>query len=898
MYKKYLIAITVFVFIVFSVAPELKAQVPVSDSLALVALYDSTDGPDWSVNSNWLTAQPVSDWYGIIVTSGRVSSIVLNSNNLSGSLPAEIGDLTGLTDLQLFNNHLSGTLPPAIGNLTKLENLYLSSNKIAGSIPASLGNLTQLRALNIGSNDLSGQIPVELGNLDSLISLVIPNGTLSGTLPEELGNLTRLQYINLSNNQLSGSVPEAIGNLPNLRQLNIGYNQIMDPIPAGIMNSTLINQLGLSWNQFTGTIPTGIGNMSNLVDLSLAHNQFTGTLPAELGNLSYLKWLDVSGNQLSGSVPLEYQNLSSLQNFNLNDNQLSDLPDLSSISGLSGIAIQNNRFTFEDIENNISIPGITYVPQENVGTPLDTTLETGSDITLSVTVGGNFKQYQWYKGNNLLSGADADTYPLTAVALDDSGSYTCQVTNSVVPDLIIYSNPFHLKVITSLRATDSLALVAVYNSTGGANWNDKTNWLTAEPIDNWYGVTVSNQRVVQLLLGANNLAGSLPEEIGNLTALEHLILYGNHIVSPLPAGLQNMTGLVELVLNGNELTGAIPPGIYGMTNLQFLNFVNNQMTGTISPQIGNLTNLKYLALSTNQFSGTLPAELRNLIHLTALFTDHNQLTGSIPADLENLTDVSLLYLSDNKLSGSVPAGLVNLTKLSDFAINNNQLDSLPDLSSLAGLSTLSIQSNRFTFEDIEPNIGIPNFNYWPQDSVGTETDTTILSGGSMEMSVAVGGTANHYQWMKNEVDIPGAENSTYVISSAQPTDAGSYLCKIGNTIATNLTLYSRPVRVTIDNSSGLSGGSTAIPDQYQLFQNYPNPFNPLTQIRFTLPEAARVRMVVYNILGRPVMTILDEKRQAGFHTVTLNSTHLTSGVYFCSIRANSFATVIKMVLLK
>ena len=68
----------------------LLGQVEEQDSLALVALYDSTDGINWNNNTNWLTG-PVSSWYGITVTGNRVTKIDLEDNNLQGNLPSEIG---------------------------------------------------------------------------------------------------------------------------------------------------------------------------------------------------------------------------------------------------------------------------------------------------------------------------------------------------------------------------------------------------------------------------------------------------------------------------------------------------------------------------------------------------------------------------------------------------------------------------------------------------------------------------------------------------------------------------------------------------------------------------------------------------------------------------------------
>jgi hypothetical protein len=119
------------------------------------------------------------------------------------------------------------------------------------------------------------------------------------------------------------------------------------------------------------------------------------------------------------------------------------------------------------------------------------------------------------------------------------------------------------------------------------------------------------------------------------------------------------------------------------------------------------------------------------------------------------------------------------------------------------LENLRIQNNKFTFEDIEPNIGVPliEFIYSPQDSVGVKTDTTVCDETVYSLSVSVGGTNNEYQWKKDGVDISGATDSDFEINPVETEDEGSYLCEITNSVATALTLYSKPVNITVNNCS-------------------------------------------------------------------------------------------------
>ncbi|MCH8123004.1 MAG: hypothetical protein IH853_07780 [Bacteroidetes bacterium] len=138
------------------------AQVSEPDSLQLISIYNSTDGPNWQTNANWLNTR-VGLWAGIEVANGRVSEINLSNFGLRGQLPSEIGDLNGLSKLILDHNQLTATVPGEIGNLGSLLQLNLGSNDLSGSIPVEIGDLALLSDLNLSGNELSGSIPAELG---------------------------------------------------------------------------------------------------------------------------------------------------------------------------------------------------------------------------------------------------------------------------------------------------------------------------------------------------------------------------------------------------------------------------------------------------------------------------------------------------------------------------------------------------------------------------------------------------------------------------------------------------------------------------------------------------------------------------------------------------------------
>ena len=89
-----------------------------------------------------------------------------------------------------------------------------------------------------------------------------------------------------------------------------------------------------------------------------------------------------------------------------------------------------------------------------------------------------------------------------------------------------------------------------------------------------------------------------------------------------------------------------------------------------------------------------------------------------------------------------------------------------------------------------------------------------------------------------------------------------------------------------------------VPSTYALHQNFPNPFNPATEIRYQVPRVSRVRLVVYDILGREVTTLIDENKPAGVHQVQFDAGGLPSGVYLCRMTAGGFTEIRKICLIR
>ncbi|MEO6685759.1 MAG: hypothetical protein ABIN24_07335, partial [Dyadobacter sp.] len=203
--------------------------------------------------------------------------------------------------------------------------------------------------------------------------------------------------------------------------------------------------------------------------------------------------------------------------------------------------------------------------------------------------------------------------------------------------------------------SDRLALIDLYNATGGTYWYNNLNWsVSGNPGDSpcgWGGVTCNEEgtRVVKLLLPENDMLGSIPPSIGNLTALTHLDLSG--------AGREFV-----------NLTGSIPAEIGNLTNLEYLDLSGNAFTGNNVAVIGNLIKLKHLALTPDW---EIPVEFGYLVNLEYLYLSVQDASGLsqkgkaglIPASFGNFTKLKTLDMHTAGLTGTIPASYSNLINL-------------------------------------------------------------------------------------------------------------------------------------------------------------------------------------------------------------------------------------------
>ena len=638
-----------------------------SDRAVLESLYDATGGPDWIDNTNWKMAVPLGEWFGVTTdTAGRVTRLQLPGNGLAGPIPAALGELALLRNLdfesrwdseaqQSVENMLTGPIPAGLGNLANLEWLSLGDNALTGPVPSWLGRLPSLRSLSLGWNELTGPIPAEFGDFANLQSLSLSGNDLTGSIPAELGNLANLQSLSLSGNDLTGSIPAELGNLANLQSLSLGWNDLTGPIPAELGNLANLRWLSLGSNALTGPVPSWLGRLPSLRSLSLSGNALTGSVPAELGDLANLEWLYLGSNPLMGSLPQGLTRLSQLRTLDISN------------TGACAPAAADFQAWLETIANfrgdtcNRSPESVDTVPPQAltesgpaVGVSMDAYFTDPDDDPLTYTAASG-------QAVTVTAVASGDTIWLVPAA---AGAATVTVT-ATDPGGLSAAQTIAVTVNASAGPqNDREVLEVLYDSTGGESWTNRGSWKTSAPLGEWYGVTTDTAgRVTELDLGANELTGLIPAALGRLENLSWLSLGWNELTGGIPEALGNLANLRILSLSTNGLTGPVPSSLGRLSSLRSLNLGRNELTGGIPDALGNLANLDSLSLGGNGLTGPIPSSLGRLSNLRSLSLWGNELTGRIPDALGNLGNLNSLSLGGNGLTGPIPPALGRLSNL-------------------------------------------------------------------------------------------------------------------------------------------------------------------------------------------------------------------------------------------
>lgn len=573
-----------------------------ADSLALVALYNATDGPNWNNNENWLSA-PVKSWFGI-----------------NGFTP----DGCNVTIIKLDDNNLSGSLPIEIGNLPELKTLNLNENQLTGTIPNLFEQLSKLSYLNLGSNQLTGEIPIGLCNLFKLNTLNLSNNQLSGAVPTQTGNLTELSYLNLNGNEFSGEIPTTIEQLSKLSHIDLGNNQLTGEIPNELGGLNTITKIILSGNSFTGNVPENIGQLPNLKNLQIDNNQLEN-LPA-LNNIQNQFTCEnnyFTFDDFEHSIDLYNKNNVTRTNapqFNFENEITITITEGNplTISRLCGGSQNHYTWWKDDVRIDVDSPDLSFLPVQlsDAGTywvsvisdfgfddlellsnPIHLVVEEHclkNDSLVLVALYNATDGPNWSNNKNWLSGLVKNWYGINGLTPDGCNVTEIQLENNNLNGLLPGE-------ITSLGFLSSLKL------------------------------------------GENNIEGQLPENIGQLTNLEVLTLNENSISGTLPQSIWNLQNLKMLDISNNQLSGTLSAQIENLSKLKYFNIANNAIGGILPAEIKNLDKLETFNIEKCAFRGNV-SDLSSIRSLAGCNIASNKfLFGNIDAALVNEQNVEFIY---------------------------------------------------------------------------------------------------------------------------------------------------------------------------------------------------------------------------------------------------------------
>ncbi len=269
------------------------------------------------------------------------------------------------------------------------------------------------------------------------------------------------------------------------------------------------------------------------------------------------------------------------------------------------------------------------------------------------------------------------------------------------------------------------------------------------------------------------------------------------------------------------------------------------MFGTLPSNFGdgNLTQLETFHIANNDLSGTLPDSIGSISPLTSMWIDGNNFSGSLPESFGDLDNLETFFLDENQLTGKIPISFLNMSNLEYFEFFDNLIDSVPDLSSMTTIrpNRLVMQINRLTFDDILPNWGPAlNDNYFPQDSVNAPYTVNLTTGSSYTLDLGFDNaiTTSTYEWFRNGVPYDTTTENKLVFPSVSMADAGVYRCKVTNSIATQLTLHTRPVTINVTCGTSINDirDSLCIGESINVNMTNYNQSNPTDTIDLTTPD--------------------------------------------------------------
>ncbi|XP_062027292.1 receptor-like protein EIX2 [Rosa rugosa] len=483
-----------------------------------------------------------------------LETLDLGFNQFWGSWP-DLKRFSKLRVLYLDSNQVNGSLPESVGQLSSLETLFLSGNSLSGVITeAHFLNLSRLQSLAISNNHFSINLSSDWNPPFQLTTLYMSSCKVGPTFLKRILTQTNLTTLYLSNAGLSGSLPIQVWDLfSGLDYLDLSMNQIHGKLPN--LSSTSLLSLNLSSNLFSGALPSFSPMLQSLY---LSNNRFSGPLSSLCATQApNLEYLDISKNLLSGELPNCWMQFQELQVLDLGKNKLSGkIPSsLGNLQGIGVLRLHDNNFSGElpSLENCTRL-FMVDLGNNNLSGKIPTWI--GQSLTYLLTLRLRSNEFNGIipfslcslagihvldlSHNNISGGLPHCFNNITALA-DDTGA------DGFIVELVWKGIEIEFREnLHRLRSIDI-----------------SSNYLIGEIPPSIASMT----ELISLNLSRNKLTGKLPEDFGNMKMLESLDLSRNRISGKIPTSFASLNFLSVLDLSHNNLSGRIPLG----TQLQGFN---------------------------------------------------------------------------------------------------------------------------------------------------------------------------------------------------------------------------------------------------------------------------------------------------------------------------------------
>ncbi|TYJ51001.1 hypothetical protein E1A91_A01G248600v1 [Gossypium mustelinum] len=517
----------------------------------------------------------------------NLSYLNLSYAGFTGQIPIEISHLTRYSSPEESLKLEKPNLKMLVQNLTGLRFLYLDGINMSttwNKCSQALSPLIKLQVLSMRACYLSGPIHSSLSKPRSLSIIRLDENILSGLVPQfflEFPNLTTLLDANLS-----GFIPKTVEKMTQLVHLDFSWNRLSGPA------------LNLSQNQFNGTIGGLHVKASSLIDtLDLRSNKLQGQFPMFVFKLHGLTLLDLSSNNFSGLIPMSaFQNL----------------------RNLSYLDLSYNRLTIDAITTNISS---LCLPK----------------LTKLFLASCNLMEFpNFLKNQSSLIQLDLSNNQI-------HGEMPSWIWKTIYWGLLNLSGNFLVEFERPLNNINSSFIVEPI-----PNMDLRGNQLEGQ-------IPILPLGVIYLDFSNNKFNSVLPAHIGDsLRYATFVSISNNNIHGSIPPSLCNITFPRVLDLSNNSLSGPIPQCLFQMNVPNtVLNLRQNNLSGIISDTFSKSCELQILDLNQNRLEGKVPKSLENCKRMEVLDIGNNQINDSFPCHLKNIATLHVLILCSNKFNGHI-----------------------------------------------------------------------------------------------------------------------------------------------------------------------------------------------------------------------------------------------------